>query len=743
MAASNLAITPHLPGIVSAIKTNDISLIPAATGSGKSLGIPPELSGGTDRVFVTAPTITAVTMLYARQSEVLASDKRFEKSGENAVGFCNKESKKYTKDTRIVYWTTGSMLNSFLMHVKKVFSTPNEPSLKNRSLCKYLMVDEIHNGSIENYLLLKLWLFMEENGFKVPKLVLTSATPAVQRLYDLLGDRLFVYPEIPVSTKPVKVVYEAESSRNAKSLQAKMVQRTIQYERELPLGGNFIVFLPGQREIESYVYELTKALGNTKVEIIPIYSSKAREATMAIRAPLEAGARRKIVVATNIAESAITIANTVLVLDSGLAKQNRYSKLDSEILEVVKISKASADQRKGRTGRDVEGICHRFMTAGEFEQLEPSIREEIDYAPFHGFWLRVVSSLVDDTKMFPNDPVRLKRTKDLCEMLGLIKDGKVTEKGNIVSFLNMSIRASSIVYDWFKWENSGKFASEQTEKFPDYPVVLLASIIDRFDNSFIVDTEKCPRFDEWGIDCDLTIWFKMFAELIWPEYRAKIDSSSPNGLNFRPTVKAVSAWCDKNGGNFNLINDTFKLAKDVFESMVSVIKTKVRQADGTMKSVDRQSIYPTTIRVEDTLLVATPFIEKAFSDMIVAYAGGIKFTHIGGDQTFVKDKYNSLCDVPREGKLIALSLKDRVNSMGSMTTIGMLFRPRAENASNDVATTSDNSSEKTSEVAMKYLEAPKLLSIIDAYHASTEEVSYYGLPINEEEYRGWLIISQG
>lgn len=740
MAALNLAIAPYLPSIISAIKAHDISLIPAATGSGKSLGIPPELSGGTDRIFVTAPTTTAVTMLYARQSDVLASDKRFEKSGENAVGFCHRESKKYTKDTRIVYWTTGSMLNTFLGHVKKALSTPSDASLKSRSLCKYLMVDEIHNGSIENYLLLRLWLFMEENGFKVPKLVLTSATPAVQRLRDLFGDRLFIYPEIPVSTKPIKVVYETEPLKGPKALQTKMVQQTIQYDRELTLGGNFIVFLPGQREIESYVYELTKALGNTKLEIIPIYSSKAKEATMAIRAPLQAGARRKVVVATNIAESAITIGNTVLVLDSGLAKQNRYSKLDSEILEIVKISKASAEQRKGRTGRDVEGICHRFMTLREFEQLEATIREEIDYAPFHGFWLRVVSSLIDESKMFPNDPVRLKRTKDLCEMLGLIRDGKVTEKGNMISFLNMSIRTSSIVYDWFMWENSGKSASDQTEKFPDYPVVLLAAIIDRFDNSFVTDSEKSPNFDAWNLDCDLTIWFKMFAELIWPEYKARIDSSS-SGLNFKPTVKAISSWCDKNGGNFNLINDTFKLAREVFEALVSVMKTKVKQVDGSVKSVERQAIYPTTIRVEDTLLVATPFIERAFSDMIVTYAGGIKFAHMGGKQTFIKDRYNSLCVVPREGKLIALSLKDRNTSMGTMTTIGMLFRPRGGNVSIVENAASESSIESTPESTTKYLEVPRLLSILVAYEMSMENKSYYGLPESEEGYQGWIAVS--
>lgn len=153
--------------------------------------------------------------------------------------------------------------------------------------------------------------------------------------------------------------------------------------------GNILVFLPGEDEIGQVCRLIREHTGD--LDVFPLYSSlSASDQRLALSST---GPNRKCIVATNIAETSLTIDNVVYVIDSGLSRQLIYNpRLRLEMLELRPISQASAKQRTGRAGRTRDGVCYRLYSKEAYDRLAPSTEPTIRCASVHSVILRLVTN---------------------------------------------------------------------------------------------------------------------------------------------------------------------------------------------------------------------------------------------------------------------------------------------------------------------------------------------------------------
>ena len=198
--------------------------------------------------------------------------------------------------------------------------------------------------------------------------------------------------------------------------------------------GSALVFLPGAAEIRRTETLLKERIDDASVDIVALYGAlDAREQDRAI-SPAPAG-RRKVVLATSIAETSLTIEGVRVVIDSGLSRVPRYEPdVGLTRLETVRVSRAAADQRRGRAGRTEPGVCYRLWEEPQTGALEPYTRPEILSADLSSFVLDLAQwGVSDPTKLAFLDPppqAALSEAKALLSELGAIDaQGRITDEG--------------------------------------------------------------------------------------------------------------------------------------------------------------------------------------------------------------------------------------------------------------------------------------------------------------------------
>jgi ATP-dependent helicase HrpB len=191
---------------------------------------------------------------------------------------------------------------------------------------------------------------------------------------------------------PVETMYRPRREREWIEDAAVRIAREAINEHE----GDALVFLPGAAEIRRTAERLTAALDDRRVDVRPLYGDLPGDEQDAAIAPSPAG-RRKVVLATNIAETSLTIEGVRIVVDGGLARTPRYSpRTGLTRLETVRISRASADQRRGRAGRTAPGVCYRLWSEGDDAQLSPRNVPEILDADLTPLALELATAGIDD-----------------------------------------------------------------------------------------------------------------------------------------------------------------------------------------------------------------------------------------------------------------------------------------------------------------------------------------------------------
>jgi len=242
----------------------------------------------------------------------------------------------------------------------------------------------------------------------------------------------------------------------------------------------WLVFCPGSSEVE-LVCSLLRNFNLEKVKIYPAYSDLPKEQIDAIFEKSELG-YRSIIVATNIAEASITLDGLDGVFDSLTEKISEASSSGGFRLVLTNISKSSAAQRKGRTGRTHVGFCYRMCTESYFEKLPAQRAPEIDRVPLTGVIVELLNVGVNPKELFKFriSKKRLSDTMATLKTLKMIdKSNNVTELGNFATRFQLGVYNSAIIYNWMK-----------NERFPIYPIITLACIIDCYGPSYYFYPKK-------------------------------------------------------------------------------------------------------------------------------------------------------------------------------------------------------------------------------------------------------------
>ncbi|XP_005179774.1 pre-mRNA-splicing factor ATP-dependent RNA helicase DHX16 [Musca domestica] len=358
----SLPVYPFKEDLIAAIKEHQILIIEGETGSGKTTQIPQYLveAGFTEdkkKIGCTQPRRVAAMSVAARVAEEMGV-----KLG-NEVGYSIRFEDCTSERTILKYMTDGTLHREFL----------SEPDLGSYSV---MIIDEAHERTLHTDIL--FGLVKDIARFRTDlKLLISSATLDAEKFSQFFDDAPIF--RIPGRRYPVDIFYT--KAPEADYIDACCVS-VLQIHATQPLG-DILVFLTGQDEIETcqeVLADRVKRLGSKIKEliIIPVYANLPSDMQAKIFEPTPPNAR-KVILATNIAETSLTIDNIIYVIDPGFCKQNNFnSRTGMESLMVVPISKASANQRAGRAGRTAPGKCFRLYTAWAYKhELEDNTVPEI------------------------------------------------------------------------------------------------------------------------------------------------------------------------------------------------------------------------------------------------------------------------------------------------------------------------------------------------------------------------------
>ncbi|KAJ3324084.1 DEAH-box ATP-dependent RNA helicase prp22 [Boothiomyces sp. JEL0866] len=335
--------------IIQAVEDNKILIVVGDTGSGKTTQLTQYLAeagfASKGMVGCTQPRRVAAMSVAKRVAEEVGC-----RLGQE-VGYTIRFEDCTSPETRIKYMTDGMLLRECLM----------DPKVSKYSV---LLLDEAHERTVSTDVLFGL---LKKAVKERPdlRLIVTSATLDAERF----SSYFFNCPilTIPGRTFPVEVLYAKEPESDY--LDSALITAMQIHLSEPP--GDILLFLTGQEEIDTaseVLYERMKALGSSVPELIilPVYAALPSEMQTKIFDPAPPGAR-KIVIATNIAETSITIDGIYYVIDPGFVKHNTYDpKLGMDALVVVPISQAQARQRSGRAGRTGPGKAYRLYTENAY-----------------------------------------------------------------------------------------------------------------------------------------------------------------------------------------------------------------------------------------------------------------------------------------------------------------------------------------------------------------------------------------
>ncbi|KAG0660097.1 DEAH-box ATP-dependent RNA helicase prp22 [Rhodotorula mucilaginosa] len=344
--------------LIEAFANNQVLVVVGDTGSGKTTQMTQYLAeaGYADRLKIgcTQPRRVAAMSVAKRVAEEVGC-----RLGQE-VGYTIRFEDCTSPDTKIKYMTDGMLQRECLV----------DPDMSQYSV---LMLDEAHERTIATDVLFGL---LKKSLKRRPdlKLIVTSATLDAEKFSEyFFGCPIFT---IPGRTFPVEILYTKEPEPDY--LDAALITVMQIHLSEPP--GDILLFLTGQEEIDTsceILYERMKALGPNVPDLIilPIYSALPSEMQSRIFEPAPPGAR-KVILATNIAETSLTIDGIYYVIDPGFVKQNAYDpRLGMDSLIVTPISQAQARQRSGRAGRTGPGKCYRLYTEAAYrnEMLPNSI----------------------------------------------------------------------------------------------------------------------------------------------------------------------------------------------------------------------------------------------------------------------------------------------------------------------------------------------------------------------------------
>jgi ATP-dependent helicase HrpB len=424
-----LPVDEVLPQLRAALAAGSEAVLVAPPGAGKTTRVPPGLLGESwaqhGKIILLSPRRIA-----ARAAAARMASERGERVGDT-IGYRVRLDSRVGPKTRIEIVTEGVFTRMIL----------DDPELKG---VVAVLFDEFHERSVEGDLGLALARDAQSGLRPDLRIVVMSATLDAARVAALLGDAPVIVSEGRMF--PVRHVYRPRDPR------APLEQETAAAVRAALAAepGSALVFLPGVREIERTADALRRNITDASVDVRPLYGAMSPADQDAAISPAPAG-RRKVVLATSIAETSLTIEGVRIVVDSGLARRPRFEPaLGLSRLETVRASQAAITQRAGRAGRLEEGVCWRLWSEGETRALPEFDRPEMLDADLSGLVLDLAAWGVSDPATLawldpPPKPAWNEAIALLKRIGALDEAGRLTAHGAAIARLPLPPRLAHMV----------------------------------------------------------------------------------------------------------------------------------------------------------------------------------------------------------------------------------------------------------------------------------------------------------
>ncbi|MBI5442858.1 MAG: ATP-dependent RNA helicase HrpA [Deltaproteobacteria bacterium] len=429
-----LPITERRDDIVAAIRENPVVVITGATGSGKSTQLPKLcLEAGRGRaglIACTQPRRIAAVTVAARVAEELGPE------GPNLVGYKIRFTDRTRPSTRIKFVTDGMLLAE----------TQGDPEL---AAYDTVIVDEAHERSLNIDFLFGILkrLLGRRPDLKV---VITSATIDTEKFSKAFDEAPVI--EVSGRTYPFEIEYRPLDPEDEEAGEVTYVDRAVEAVVDLHRSGrrgDVLVFMPTERDIAETVEALEKRRLDRTV-VLPLYGRLSGQDQGRVFRPADG---QKIVVATNVAETSVTVPGIRYVVDTGLARLSTYNARARTLsLPVRPISRSSADQRSGRCGRVGPGVCIRLYAEEDYQTRPLFTPPEIMRSNLAEVLLRMIALRLGDPAEFPFiDPPSARAIKEgfstLTELGAIDAERKLTADGRLMARLPLDPRVSRMIIE--------------------------------------------------------------------------------------------------------------------------------------------------------------------------------------------------------------------------------------------------------------------------------------------------------
>ena len=426
-----LPIDAALPELAATLAAKNTAVLVAPPGAGKTTRVPlalldePWVKG--KKIIVLEPRRIAARASAERMAQTLG-----ERVGET-VGYRVRFGSKVSRATRIEVVTEGIFSRQIL----------DDPELAGAAA---VLFDEFHERSLDADLGLALARDAQQGLREDLRLLVMSATLDGARVAKLLGDAPVVASEgraFPVETRYFGRKVDVP-------LERQMAEAIVTALRADP--GSVLAFLPGAAEIRRTQSFLEERIHDASIEIVPLFGALDASIQDRAIAPAPKG-HRKVVLATSIAETSLTIEGVRIVVDSGMARVPRYEPdIALTRLETVRASRAAVDQRRGRAGRTGPGICYRLWDEPQTASLAPYTQPEILSADLSSLVLDLAQWGVSDASGLafldpPPAPAWNEASALLRELGALDANGRITAEGNSLRALALPPRLARMIVD--------------------------------------------------------------------------------------------------------------------------------------------------------------------------------------------------------------------------------------------------------------------------------------------------------
>ena len=537
--------------LVSALKENHVIIVSGETGSGKTTQLPKiclAAGRGTYRkIACTQPRRVAAITVAARVAEELGPH------GPRLVGYKIRFKDSMGPETRIKFVTDGMLLAE----------VQQDPRFREYDT---IIVDEAHERSLNIDFLLGILRRLLPARPEL-KVIITSATMDTAHFCQTFGK----VPVIEIAGRgyPVEIQYKPTEQDKESDITTveKVIFATEEIRKKDPFG-DILIFLPTEREILETV-KILKAWCEDEALVLPMYGRLAASDQKRI---FKAAPVQKIVVATNVAETSITVPGIKYVVDSGLARIARYNvRSRTKALPITPISRASADQRAGRAGRVRAGVCVRLYSEEEYEDRPEYTLPEIRRSNLAEVILRLYAMRLGPVESFPfvdaPSPQAIKEGFTTLRELGALNaTGKLTRTGRIMARLPLDPRISRMIIE-ARHENALKevviIASAMSIQDPKERPADKESQADQAHNSF-----KDPS-------SDLLTFIKM-----WNAYH--------NELKAGRSRNQIRKYCRENFISYNRMQEW----KDIHDQIMDIIQEAEE--------------FPQTIRTSNHQIIKSP-----------------------------------------------------------------------------------------------------------------------------------------